>query len=384
MATTRATQSTRIAKAAKPAPTTTPAPARPAPKSGSPAQLLQLQRRYGNQAVQQSIQRQAAGAQAIQRAGVNEQDSFSQPNDVLGMTTTPQTTNVTPAAELERQVNQLISHAVLASADFKELITEVVDYVNFQIPGGCTNGDPTFQHVTKELQSATDKAKGRMKGETVADMKDVLRGTIKCRSVQALTLAQEYLDDRAGRIMAFTQIGVGGTQRKDGFQPDKRKSPGDMVGYGDIKYLTPVIHWAFDQPLTQSNQSPGFWMYSEIQLMTDAMNKKKMEGGGHTFYDLTREAKEGVSDSGAPIYRIPKTDNTKHAVEDLLANHDADLRRGLNLAQYATLLPKLHDLVAGQNIVLTKAEYEGLELAGELVYRRERVEGNVGRQGIGA
>jgi hypothetical protein len=35
-----------------------------------------------------------------------------------------------------------------------------------------------------------------------------------------------------------------------------------------------------------------YWMYAEIQLMTDEMNAKKMEGGGHTYYDVTREASQ--------------------------------------------------------------------------------------------
>jgi hypothetical protein len=49
-----------------------------------------------------------------------------------------------------------------------------------------------------------------------------------------------------------------------------------------------------------------------------------------------------------------------------------------------TLLPKLQDLREGWAIEMTKREYEGLVLAGELIYRKERVEGNIERQGVGA
>src|SRR6185436_10294588 len=104
-----------------------------------------------------------------------------------------------------------------ASAEFKEVINEVVDYVNFLMPNSCENGDPTFQYVVKGLQSAVDKANGRMEeGESVADMKDVLRGTVKFRSPEAMTKAQEFLDARATRLMSFTDIRVGSTQKKDG------------------------------------------------------------------------------------------------------------------------------------------------------------------------
>jgi hypothetical protein len=54
------------------------------------------------------------------------------------------------------------------------------------------------------------------------------------------------------------------------------------------------------------------------------------------------------------------------------------------VAPLATLLVKLDELKRGQAIELTKAEYEGLVLAGELIYRKERVEGNIERQGLGA
>src|SRR5205085_2921271 len=109
----------------------------------------------------------------------------------------------TPDEELRAQVKQLIDHAGMASADFKALITGTVGHVNAQMPGGCVNGDPGFAHVTKGLQGAIEKAQGRMKGETVAQMKDVLRGTVKCKDGKALKRAQEYLEDRAARLMAL-------------------------------------------------------------------------------------------------------------------------------------------------------------------------------------
>jgi hypothetical protein len=49
-----------------------------------------------------------------------------------------------------------------------------------------------------------------------------------------------------------------------------------------------------------------------------------------------------------------------------------------------TLVPKLIKLAMRQRIELTQQEVAGLELAGELIYRRERLEGNFMRQGIGA
>ena len=204
---------------------------------GSPAQVLQLQRQYGNQAVQRMIQRESAGDAVIQRVGINDQESYEQPNDVLGVTTDPIDAAKTPEAERNAQVAQLISHADLASADFKRLINGAIEAVNKEIKGGCTNGDKDFKHVTKTLASAVDKAKGRMEGGSVAQMKDVLRGTIKCKNVAALTKAGEFLDARAAQLMSMTEIKVGGTQKKDAFQPDKRKGPGNMVGYGR-EYLT--------------------------------------------------------------------------------------------------------------------------------------------------
>jgi hypothetical protein len=119
-------------------------------------------------------------------------------------------------------------------------------------------------------------------------------------------------------------------------------------------------------------------------LMTDQMNAKKMQAGGHTFYDLTREVKKPVLKLAVESYPIAPTDNTAHAIQDLLENHRADLARGVNAAPLATLLVKLDELKRGQAIELTKTEYEGLVLAGELIYRKERVEGNIERQGMGA
>jgi hypothetical protein len=337
---------------------------------------------------------QMPGPPAIQRVGINDQATYAQPNDVLGVSGDLKKTEETPDAELRAQVKQLIDHAVLASADFKALITGVVGSVNGQIPGGCVNGDPGFAHVTKGLQGAIEKAQGRMGGETAGQMKDVLRGTVKCKNAQALAKAQEYLEARAARLMALTEIKVGGTQKKDMFVPDKRKkeSAGDMVGYGDIKYVTPVIHWLFNKPVAgQPSVRADFWMYAEIQLMTDEMNAKKMQAGGHTFYDLTREAKptlsaaeQAASPAKDQTWRIAPTDNTGHATQELLDNHMADLQRGVNAAPLATLLVKMRQLQQGQPIELTKAEYEGLTLSAELIYRKERVEGNIERQGLGA
>jgi hypothetical protein len=353
---------------------------------GSPAQMVQLQRQYGNQAVQRLIQRETAGGPpAIQRAGINDQQSYEQPNDVLGVTTDPIDAAKTPEAERNAQVTALISHAEGATADFKDLINGAIEAVNKDIRGGCMNGDKDFKHVTKTLSSAVDKARGRMEGGSVAQMKDVLRGTIKCKTVAAMTKAQQYLDARAAQLMSMTEIKVGGTQKKDGFQPDKRKGAGDMVGYGDIKYLMPVIHWAVNNPVNgEPSKRADYWMYAEIQLMTDAMNAKKMEGGGHTYYDITREVKEGVGKKGEAVFRIEPTDNTDHAAFDLIHYRIKDLERGVNKTELATLLPKLQDLREGWAIEMTKKEYEGLVLAGELIYRKERVEGNIERQGVGA
>jgi len=388
MSPTRVLQPAQKAKTAKPAvKQAAPTPSHGGPHSlpGSPAQLMQLQRQYGNQAVQRMIQRESAGDGVIQRVGINDQETYAQPNDVLGVTTDPIDAAKTPEAERNAQVTQLIKHADLASADFKRLINGAIAAVNAQIPGGCANGDKDFKHVTKTLSSAVDKAKGRMEGGSVAQMKDVLRGTIKCKNVAALTKAGEYLDARAAQLMSMTEIKVGGTQKKDAFAPDKRKGPGNMVGYGDIKYLTPVIHWLFNKPV---NGAPSvraeYWMYAEIQLMTDEMNAKKMEGGGHTYYDITREVKEGVGKKGEAVFRIEPTDNTDHAAFDLIHYRMKDLERGVNVADLLTLVPKLQDLREGWAIEMTQREYDGLVLAGELIYRKQRVEGNIERQGVGA
>jgi hypothetical protein len=384
MSNPRASQAAPKAQPAKAAKQTTSTPARSPALPGSPAQLRQLQRQYGNQAVQPTTAQERTSAPTLQRAGVNDQPSYSQPANVLGVTGDLKKAEDTPEAELRAQVTRLIDHAVIASTDFKALINGVVSYVNAAIPGGCVNGDPGFGHVTKGLQGSIEKAQGSMEGGTVADMKDVLRGTVKCRNNQAMRKAQEYLDARAARLMTLTEITVGGTQRKDGFEVDKRKGPGGLVGYGDIKYLTPVIHWLFNKPVKGApSVRADFWMYAEIQLMTDAMNAKKMEAGGHTFYDVTREAKKG-GPAENPTWSIAPTANTGHATKDLLDNHLADLRRGVNAAPLATLLVKLRQLQQGGAIELTNREYEGLALAGELIYRKERVEGNFERQGIGA
>ena len=128
-------QKTRPAKPA--AKQTTPAHSGPHAPSGSPAQLLQLQRQYGNRAAQQMLQRQPAGAPAIQRAvGINDQASYSQPNEALGVSSDPTRADQLPEAELRAQVTQLIQHAVLASDDFKVVINETVAAVNAAVPGG--------------------------------------------------------------------------------------------------------------------------------------------------------------------------------------------------------------------------------------------------------
>ena len=54
------------------------------------------------------------------------------------------------------------------------------------------------------------------------------------------------------------------------------------------------------------------------------------------------------------------------------------------MRELATVRAKLAELAQGKEIELTKQEYEGLMLAGELVYRKERVAGNIERQGMGA
>jgi len=165
MSPTRVLQPAQKAKTAKPAvKQAAAAPSHGATQSlpGSPAQLMQLQRQYGNQAVQRMIQRESAGDGVIQRVGINDQESYAQPNDVLGVTTDPIDAAKTPEAERNAQVAQLIQHADLASADFKRLINGAIAAVNAQIPGGCANGDKDFKHVTKTLSSAVDKAKGRM------------------------------------------------------------------------------------------------------------------------------------------------------------------------------------------------------------------------------
>lgn len=390
MPSTRAAPPAQKAKTAKPAAKpATHAPTRSAPQSaaGSPAQLLQLQRQYGNRAAQQMLQRQPAGEATIQRAvGINDQASYKQPNEALGVTSDPTRADQLPEAELREQVTQLIRHAVLASDDFKVVINDTVAAVNAAVPGGCVNGDPTFQYVTKSLQGSIDKAQGRLEGGTVAEMNDVLRGTIKCKNTAALLKAQEFLAARATQLMSLTDIKVGSTQKKDGFL----RPAGAMVGYGDIKFITPIIHAAFQHPIQEGDTgTPEFWMYAEIQLMTDDMNAKKMGAGGHTFYDVVREAKEIKHDTEHPpresTWTIKPNENTGGPATKLLSEkHKADLARGLNVRELATVRAKLAELAQGKEIEMTKREYEGLLLAGELIYRKERVAGNIERQGMGA
>ena len=77
------TRDSQLAQKPKTAKQATPDRSRTQPRPGSPAQLLQLQRQYGNRAVQRTIQREAAreradaqqllGQPTIQRVGINDQ-----------------------------------------------------------------------------------------------------------------------------------------------------------------------------------------------------------------------------------------------------------------------------------------------------------------------
>tara|TARA_B110000967_G_C18885097_1_gene563503 strand:- start:126 stop:1283 length:1158 start_codon:yes stop_codon:yes gene_type:complete len=295
-------------------------------------------------------------------------EDMMQPNESLGVDShelLEETQEISPK-DLVNQVNQLMRNAETAKDDFKNLINRILDKSGDK----AQNGDPGFGHITKATQGAIDKAKGRMEGKTTAALNDVLRGSIICDDMETLNRVQKNLDDES--LILFEQIGEK-TQKKNAFEKSDRKSAGDMVGYGDIKYIMPVIHY-------ESPGEPDFWMYSEIQVMSNAMKGKKSEGG-HSFYDITREAKLDES-SGAAVYKITSTESSKKGASQLLGEHLKILEKGVNTDTLTTLIPQLENLVSGQAIELSNKEYNELGFAGELIYVKERLEGNLIAQGV--
>jgi hypothetical protein len=291
-----------------------------------------------------------------------------QPNEALGVSKDDilEETQILSDEDLKSQVNQLMINAANAKYAFKTMINRVLEKSGEK----AKNGDPGFEHANKATQGAIDKAKGRMEGKTTAALNDVLRGTIVCDDMETLNKVQKHLDKES--LNLFEQIG-GKTQKKNAFEKSVRKSAGDMVGYGDIKYIMPVVHYKSEGEL-------DFWMYCEIQVMSNAMKDKKGKGG-HSFYDISREAKLDKS-SGSAIYKINSTESSKSGADQLLNKYPQLLQKGVNSATLTTLIPKLHALFSGQDIELSDKENNELGFAGELIYRKERLEGNLIAHGI--
>jgi hypothetical protein len=289
-----------------------------------------------------------------------------QPNEALGVGKQEilQETQVISDKDLETQVNQLMKNAATAKDDFIKLIERVIDNSGDK----AKNGDPTFGHANKTTEGAIDKAKGRMQGKTTAALNDVLRGAIICDDMETLNKVQEYLDKES---LIFFEITKGKTQKKNAFEISDKKSAGDMVGYGDIKYIMPVVHYINKDISNEID----FWMYCEIQVMSNAMKDKKKEGG-HSFYDITREAKLDKS-SGSDVYKITSNESSKSGANQLLNKYPELLQKGVNIDTLSTLIPKLNSLISGQDIELSDKENNELAFSGELVYRKERLEGNL-------
>src|SRR5690349_11034359 len=128
----QADRSPRTSKSADTTAARTPKRGGAQARPGSPAQMAQLQRQYGNRATQQMM---PTGAPTIQRAGGD--DAYKQPNQIMGVTSDPKLTKDTDRDELRSQVTRLIEHAQIASSDFKVMLTGIIDAVNAEIPGGC-------------------------------------------------------------------------------------------------------------------------------------------------------------------------------------------------------------------------------------------------------
>jgi hypothetical protein len=309
--------------------------------------------------------------QVAQLATIEEAQTFSdmmQPNETLGVSKDEvlEETQILDVEDLESQVNQLMKNAAIAKDDFIVMMNRVIEKSGDK----AKNGDPGFGHANKATQGAIDKAKGRMTGKTTAALNDVLRGTIVCDDMETLNIVQKNLDKES--LDLFEQIG-GKTQKKNAFEKSERKTAGDMVGYGDIKYIMPVVHY-------KSEGQVDFWMYCEIQVMSSAMKEKKAEGG-HSFYDITRESKVDKS-TESDIYKITSTESSKSGADQLLNKYPELLQKGVNTDTLTSLIPKLHALISGQDIELSDRENNELGFAGELIYRKERLEGNLIAHGI--
>lgn len=296
-------------------------------------------------------------------------DDMMQPNETLGVSKDEilvETQNLSDK-DLKSQVNQLMKNAAIAKVDFISMMNRVIKKSGDK----AQNGDPGFKNANKAVQGAIDKAKGRMEGKTTAALNDVLRGAIICDDMETLNIVQNHLDEES--LNLFEQTGEK-TQKKNAFEKSERKSAGDMVGYGDIKYIMPVVHY-------KSEGEVDFWMYCEIQVMLSAMKEKKKKGG-HSFYDITRESKLDKSSTGSDIYKIKSTESSRSGADQLLTKYPELLKKGVNPKTLPKLLFKLKQLRFGNDIELSDKENNELGEAGELVYRKERLEGNLIVQGV--
>ena len=325
--------------------------------------------------------------QVMQFNGAITTDVMSQPHTIMGVESAGDLKTADEliktdegTTELERQVKTLMACAEKAKEDFKELITNVLEQVK-----GTVNADKGFTHVTKSTEGAIDKAKGRMTGKTTAQLTDVLRGGIICPTVEAMQEVEDKLKEKANNAYKeITSDSIGGaTQWKSGLEKvPGQKTAGDLVGYGDVKYIMPIIHYGpatESQPATESENGEKkrpieFWMYAEIQVMTIGMKDKK-DKGGHSFYDVTRDAVEQAD--GSIIIR--STASSKKGAEELLKHQDL-LEKGLNPPVLASVVDKFNALIGAEEITLTAREYSELEFAGELVYRKERLQSNLLKQ----
>ncbi len=284
-------------------------------------------------------------------------DVMTQPPSVMGVESESDlsVTETMSPEEIEKQVNELMKNAQIAAEDFKALITRVKD------ASGAENGDPTFEYVTKKTAGAITKAKKRMAGKTTAGLTDVVRGTLICNDMEIFDKVQKLLDKES--VSVYEIIG-GKTQKKNGFA----KRAGDMVGYGDMKYIMPIIHF-------NDSKKVDFWMYAEIQVMSKGMGEKKT-GGGHSFYDVMRMAKLN-GDTG--MYHIPITEDgsAQKGAAALIGDQIHLLKKGVNPGTLETLIPKLKLLASGDPIDISKKEYDEMEFAGDVVYVKERLEGNL-------
>lgn len=272
--------------------------------------------------------------------------------------------------EREKQVESLIKNAKRAKNNFKKLINDAAGIK------GAKNGDPGFKHVIKSMKSSRSKAKNRMKGKSVSDMKDALRGIIICENQDAIEAVREFLKTHVEKAFQENRPEI---VKKDGFVKDENQSAGGLVGYGDIKFIVPIRY---------GKDKDGFWMYAEIEVMTEGMHHVK-ENGGHHFYEILRAMKE---ENGT--FKLTPNRSLKKAAREILARDEKTLKQpkqtpgklkdpkslkdlGMTGETLSSFKGKLAQLRKGKEVTLTKKEYDLFLEATRLIYRMERLEGNL-------